>query len=240
MQIIAKNLLDKFTKQARKGFYYDAFIRFEKRLVEDKILRVVSGGIVLNVGCGPNGTERKLFPRTFNVYGIDVDGNSLRVLYDKRLYQGLMQGSITALPLASNSVDVVYLRLVLHHLIVPRYLLDSAIVECFRVLKREGVLALVEPNSWNPIGAIMNISHKLGIDCFIHGTDDDIALSPLALQKRLASHASELSTYVVSYNWQRLPIPLQKLVNAAHCAFESVSDTVPYFGHTLMMTAIKR
>jgi len=239
MQTIAKNLLDSLTKQARKGFYYDAFLRFEKRLVREKILSLVSSGMVLNVGCGPYGTERCLFPQTFSVYGIDVDGDSVRALSEKCLYQGLMQGSITALPLASNSIDVVYLRLVLHHLIAPRYLLDRGLSECFRVLKRGGVLALVEPNSWHPIGAMMNISHKLGIDSFIHGTDDDIALSPVALRRKLAANATRPSTYVVSYNWQRLPIPLQRLVNGSQRAFESFSERIPYFGHTLMMTAIK-
>ena len=146
----------------------------------------------------------------------------------------------SSLPIAAARFDIVYLRLVLHHLVYPHYLLEKGIAECFRVLKRGGVLALVEPNSWHPLGALLNLAHCLGVDAYIHGHDDDVALSPLKLRKELSrNHGTKISVHVVTYNWRRLPIPVQRIFNGTQWMLGSLNDKLPYFGHTLMMTAIK-
>ena len=235
-----QSFLDRVTVEERKGYYNEAFIATERTLVAKRICSRISGGVVLNVGCGRNGTERRLFPDSFRVYGVDVDADSLRTLNSRRWYQGVTQGSIDSLPFATARIDVVYCRLMLHHLIFPRYLLSSGLAECFRVLKPGGILALVEPNSWHPLGMAMNLAHSCGIDAAIHGHDDDIALSPLMLKKQLlAIGAQNLHITAVSYNWRRLPLPVQKLINTAHRRLVKVSNRFPYLGHTLMMTAVK-
>jgi SAM-dependent methyltransferase len=144
------------------------------------------------------------------------------------------------LPFASESFDIIYLRLVLHHLIYPENILAESVHECFRVLKSGGLLALVEPNSWNPIGALMNAAHRLGVDTYIHGTNDDVALSPLALYKLLSRFSSAISTHVVSYNWRRLPISVQLRIDQLQSLLSNLSAKVPYFGHSLMMVARKQ
>src|SRR5262245_5126045 len=177
------NLLDRISTADRLGYYYDTFMETEKVLVRENICKVVSQGKVLNVGCGPYGTERRLFPaEAYDIYGVDINADSLQVLSSRNLYRGLVNASIASLPIASARFDIVYLRLVLHHLVYPHYLLEKGIAECFRVLKRGGVLALVEPNSWHPLGALLNLAHCLGVDAYIHGHDDDVALSPLKLR----------------------------------------------------------
>jgi SAM-dependent methyltransferase len=235
------NLLDRLTPEIRLGYCYDKFIETEKVLVREKICKVVSQGKVLNVGCGPHGTERRLFPaEAYDIYGVDIDGDSLQVLSSRNLYRGLVNASIASLPIAAARFDIVYLRLVLHHLVYPQYLLEKGITECFRVLKPGGVLALVEPNSWHPLGALLNLAHRIGLDAQIHGHDDDVALSPLRLRKELAAnHGANISVNVVSYSWRRLPIPVQSVLNGTQQMLGTLNDKLPYFGHTLMMTAIK-
>jgi SAM-dependent methyltransferase len=159
--------------------------------------------------------------------------------FEKSTFDYVFRGSITSLPVASDSFDVVYLRLILHHLVYPKYALEDGLRECFRVLKPGGMLALVEPNSWHPVGALMNLAHALGLDMYIHGTDDDVALSPRALRKMLSNSASDVSTHVVTYSWRRLPIPIQEVCYRFQHVVGKFSTKVPYFGHTLMMTAVK-
>jgi SAM-dependent methyltransferase len=234
------NLLDRVSNVNRFSYYYNTFLATEVVLVKNSLLKVIPRGKVLNVGCGRNGTERSLFPTdAYEIYGTDISEESLRILHKRNLYNGVFRGSITSLPLASDSFDVVYLRLILHHLVYPNYTLEDGLRECFRVLKPGGILALVEPNSWHPVGALMNLAHVLGLDMYIHGTDDDVALSPRLLRKVLARFASDISTHVVTYSWRRMPIPIQDVCNRVHGVLGKFNEKVPYFGHTLMMTAVK-
>jgi SAM-dependent methyltransferase len=234
------NLLDRFSSPDRFDYFAKAFFAVEKALVAKKVAAVVPRGIVLNVGCGRHGTERILFPKPdYAIYGVDTNEESLGILAKRGIYEGLAKGSITSLPVPSASVDVVYLRLILHHLVAPKNLLSDGLRECFRVLKPGGMLVLVEPNSWHPVGALMNLAHALRLDMYIHGTNDDVALSPLMLRRRLSTFASRISTHVVSYAWRRLPISVQTLSNRIQTRMGKLSEKVPFFGHTLMMTAVK-
>ena len=234
------NLLDRFTGAARLNYFSEAFFEVEKTLVAEKVATVVPRGTVLNVGCGRHGTERALFPETdYAIYGVDTNEESLRILAERRSYNGLIKGSITSLPVPSATVELVYLRLILHHLVSPRNLLSEGLRECFRVLKPGGMLVLVEPNAWHPVGALMNLAHALRLDLYIHGTNDDVALSPLILRRQLSTFASDISTHVVSYTWRRLPISVQTVFNRMQRRMGRLNAKVPFFGHTLMMTAVK-
>jgi SAM-dependent methyltransferase len=234
------NLLDRFSSPDRFDYFAKTFFAAEKALVAEKVATVVPRGTVLNVGCGRHGTERDLFPKAnYAIYGVDTNEESLRILAKRGIYEGLVKGSITSLPVPSATVEVVYLRLVLHHLVSPKNLLGEGLQECFRVLKPGGMLVLVEPNSWHPVGALMNLAHALRLDMYIHGTNDDVALSPLMLRWRLSAFASDISTHVVSYAWRRLPISVQALSNRIQTRMGALSESVPFFGHTLMMTAVK-
>ena len=235
-----RNILDRLSTEERFSHYYAAFVSSEKALISEHIRRIIPRGNVLNVGCGGNGVERTLFPASgYKIVGVDISAADLEVLRAKKLFDGLYNANIVALPFRDGSFDIIYLRLVLHHLVYPANLLAEGLRECFRVLRSGGILTLVEPNSWHPIGLLMNIAHQLGIDRHIHGTDDDIALSPLVLRRILAPYSSNVSTHAVTYSWRRLPIPLQTCVDGMHSKLHVLSN-MPYFGHTLMMIACKR
>jgi SAM-dependent methyltransferase len=234
------NLLDKFSRKDRFEYYYASFLATEKKLIKDNIMNQIPQGMILNVGCGSIGTERRLFPTSgYEIFGADVNVESLKILQRKKLYNAVYNASISSLPFAQGTFDIVYLRLVLHHLVYPENILVKGLEECFRVLKPGGLLALVEPNSWHPIGALMNIAHTFGIDMYIHGTDDDVALSPRMLHKILSQYGKDISIYVVSYSWRRLPIACQICVDFVHSVLKNLTGKMPYFGHTLMMLAHK-
>lgn len=235
------NLLDRVSRRDRFEHYYTSFFATEKTLVKENIIRHLPRGMILNVGCSSIGTERRLFPTSdYEIYGVDINRESLKILQSKKLYGALYNATISSLPFGEGTFDIIYLRLVLHHLIYPENVLAKGLEECFRVLKTGGILALVEPNSWHPIGTLMNIAHLFGIDLYVHGTDDDVALSPLMLRRILALYGTDLSTHVVSYNWRRLPIFCQNFIDFFHSHVKNPSDKLPYFGHTLMMLARKR
>jgi hypothetical protein len=69
----------------------------------------------------------------------------------------------------------------------------------------------------------------------VHGTPDDIPLSPrlLVREARAAGLAPEL--HAVTYGWRRLPAPAQRVV---HSLDEAGSrPRLAPFGHTLMLIA---
>jgi SAM-dependent methyltransferase len=235
------NLLDRVSTKERFAYYYGRFAAREKELISRRITDVIAEGRILNVGCGQNGVERSLFPVAgYPIHGVDINAEELRILRGKNLYQALYKANITSLPFRDESFDIIYLRLVLHHLVYPENILSRALEECFRVLRSGGILALVEPNSWHPVGAIMNLAHRLGLDMYIHGTDDDVALSPLHLRRIVGRYSTQVYTHAVTYSWRRLPIAFQAWIDRAQVRLNPSLDRLPYFGHTLMIVAQKR
>ena len=235
-----ENLLDRLSSGDRFDYFSRNLAAVEERLVAENVRSIIPRGKVLNVGCGRHGTERTLFPaESYEIFGVDVSEESLRILGSARTYEGVLAGSITELPFPPASFDVVYLRLVLHHLVSPRYLLADGLDECFRVLRPGGVLALVEPNSWHPVGALMNLAHALRVDLYVHGTDDDVALSPRMLRGQLSRHAATISVHAVTYAWRRLPVSVQALCDRLRLRGDREAAKLPFFAHTLFMAAVK-
>jgi ubiquinone/menaquinone biosynthesis C-methylase UbiE len=107
---------------------------------------------VLDIGCG-DGTTELFMQRYFSHWrltGIDVSEGSINAAKEKNLpgvsfsiYNG------TAIPFADESVDVVFVAGVLHH--VEFSLHDELIKEIARVLKRGGRLHVFEHNPLNPL-----------------------------------------------------------------------------------------
>lgn len=235
-----ENLLDRLSSGDRFDYFARNLAAAEERLVAQTVRSVVPNGRVLNVGCGRHGTERSLFPpESYEIFGVDVSEESLRILHSGGTYEGVLGGSITTLPFQDARVDIVYLRLILHHLVSPQFLLRDGLRECFRVLRSGGVLALVEPNSWHPIGAMMNLAHHLKLDMAIHGTDDDVALSPRMLKAELAPYSSRISMQAMTYAWRRMPIGMQAFVGRLQNRGRRLTERVPHFAHTLFIAAIK-
>jgi len=132
------------------------------------------------------------------------------------------------------SFDVVLYRLVLHHLVYQGPL-APCFAEAARLLRPGGALIAVEPGLWHPVGAGLALANRLGLGTRVHGTPDDIPLSPRRLCAEAARAGLRPRLYAVTYGWRRLPArvqralwPLDRLGGRRWAA---------PFGHTLMLIA---
>jgi len=102
---------------------------------------VAPGAVVLDAGCGAGGLLEEVTERwpEVRVVGADVSWDALKFARGRGL-RGLIVGSAAELPVASESVDVVFSNDVLQHLDGEE---DSrALLGTLRVLKRGGVVCV--------------------------------------------------------------------------------------------------
>ena len=107
--------------------------------------------------------------------------------------------------------------------------------EARRLLRPGGALVAIEPNVLHPVGAALALANRAGLGVRVHGTPDDIPLSPrkLAAAARAAGLRPEL--HAVSYSWRRLPMPAQRAIGALD-RFGSAPG-MRWLGHTFMLIA---
>jgi len=138
------------------------------------------------------------------------------------------------LPFEPGSFDVVLYRLVLHHLVYQGPL-GPVFEEAVRLLRPGGALVAVEPGLWHPVGAGLALANRAGLGPAVHGTPDDIPLSPRTLTREARAAGLDPELHGVTYSWRRLPPGAQRAVQALDGA-GSRRRLAP-FGHTLMLIA---
>ena len=228
----ADNLLDRVGDADTRQLHYDQEMRRERAILDRRL--PLAGGDVLSVGCGRH-PGRHLFPRpAFRMTGVDLDEETI----DSLLETGELDDGTVAragqLPYEPGSFDVVLYRLVLHH-VVYQGPLGPVFGEAARLLRPGGALVAVEPGLWHPVGAGLAMANRAGLGPAVHGTPDDIPLSPrvLAGEARRAGLRPEL--HAVTYGWRRLPRAAQRAVHALDGA--GSRPRLAPFGHTLMLIA---
>ena len=114
--------------------------------------------------------------------------------------------------------------------------LEPCLREAHRLLRPGGALVAIEPNLFHPVGAALALANRAGLGVKVHGTPDDIPLSPrrLAAAARAAGPASP-QLHAVSYSWRRLPRRVQRAVGALD-RFGSAPG-LRWAGHTFMLIA---
>jgi SAM-dependent methyltransferase len=228
----ADNLLDRHSDAQTLQVHYEREYRRERTLLDRRL--PIAGGEVLAVGCGWH-PGRHLFPSPeFRMTGVDVDEAKVEHL----LATGDLDAGAVArageLPYEPDSFDVVLYRLVLHH-IAYQAPLDPVFREAARLLRTGGALVAVEPGLWHPVGAGLAIANRLGLGPWVHGTPDDIPLSPRTLTRAARAAGLEPELHAVTYGWRRLPRPAQRALHALD-PLGSRRRLAP-FGHTLMLIA---
>jgi SAM-dependent methyltransferase len=140
------------------------------------------------------------------------------------------------LGLASASFDVVLYRAVLHH-IAFQGPLGPCFAEAARLLRPGGALVALEPGLWHPVGLGLALANHTGAATRLHGTPDDVPLSPraLAAEARRGDLTPEL--HAVTYTWRRMPRWLQRALQPLD-ELGSRRRAAP-FGHTLLLIARK-
>jgi SAM-dependent methyltransferase len=227
-------VLDRLSRRPTLEHYYAHIMRRERLLVDRRL--GLTGGEVLSVGCGWH-PGRHLFPSpAFRLVGVDSEPDRVAgVLSSGRADEALV-GYAGRLELAPSSFDVVLYRLVLHHLVFHGPL-EPYFSEAARLLRPGGALVAIEPGLWHPVGLALAAANRAGAATALHGTPDDVPLSPARLISEARAAGLEPELYAVTYLWRRFPPRLQDAL-APLDAIGSRPRAAP-LGHTLMLIARK-
>ena len=204
----------------------------ERELVRRRL--ALTGGNVLSVGAGWH-PGRHLFPApAFRLVAADADPDRVAGVASSGRADEAVLGHAGKLELEPRSFDVVLYRLVLHH-IAFQGPLAPCFTEAARLLVPGGVMIAIEPGLWHPVGAALSLANRTGTATALHGTPDDIPLSPrrLLAEARAAGLAPEL--HAVTYSWRRLPPAIQRAISPLDELGSRPRAAV--FGHTLMLIA---
>ncbi len=228
-----ENLLDQLSDSRTLTHFYLHTMERERELLRRRLPLV--GGRVLSVGCGWQ-PGRHLFPAPgFHLVAVDPNGDHVRgVLETGRADEALIGAAGHLDQLADRSFDVVLYRLVMHH-IAYQGPLAPAFAEAERLLVPGGALVVIEPGLWHPVGLGLAAANCAGLGPALHGTPDDVPLSPrrLAAAARAAGLAPEL--HAVTYAWRRLPVVLQRRL--ARLDRIGSRPRAALFAHTFMLIA---
>ena len=228
----ADNLLDRVGDAGTRQVHYDQEMRRERALL-DRSLPIESGE-VLSVGCGRH-PGRHLFPApAFRMTGVDLDAAMIASLVESGELDDGTVARAGELPYEPGSFDVVLYRLVLHHVVFQRPL-GPVFAEAARLLRPGGALVAVEPGLWHPVGAGLALANRAGLGPAVHGTPDDIPLSPRTLTREARAAGLEPELHAVTFGWRRLPAAAQRALHGLDGA--GSRPRLAPFGHTLMLIA---
>jgi SAM-dependent methyltransferase len=227
-------VLDRLSRRSTLEHFYAHMMERERLLVDRRL--GLTRGEVLSIGCGWH-PGRHLFPApSFRLVGVDSDPDRVAGVLSSGRADEAFVGYAGSLELPDQSFDVVLYRLVLHHLAF-RGPLDPYFSEATRLLRPGGALVAVEPGLWHPVGLALAAANRSGAATTIHGTPDDVPLSParLVAEARAAGLIPEL--HAVTYLWRRLPPTIQD----ALAPLDAVGSRprAAALGHTLMLIARK-
>ena len=228
----ADNLLDRVGDAGTRQLHYDQEMRRERAILDRRL--PLRAGEVLSVGCGWH-PGRHLFPRPeFHMTGVDLDAAMIASLRDSAELDDGTVGRAGELPYEPDSFDVVLYRLVLHHVAFQRPL-GPVFAEAARLLRPGGALVAVEPGLWHPVGAGLALANSAGLGPAVHGTPDDIPLSPRTLTREARAAGLEPELHSVTFGWRRLPAAAQRALHGLDGA--GSRPRLAPFGHTLMLIA---
>ncbi len=202
------NLLDRHSHPATIELHDEQMKRRERKLLDRRLGR--AGGEVLAVGCGWH-PGRHMFPAPdWRLTAVDVEPDKVRHVLEKgEADEGFVGRGGELSQLEDESFDVVLYRLVLHH-IAYQGPLGACFAEAFRLLRPGGALVVTEPNLFHPVGIGLALANKLGLGTKIHGTPDDIPLSPRLLEREARAAGLEPELHALTYSWRRMPQGLQR------------------------------
>ncbi len=228
------NVLDRLSRRSTLEHYYGHMMQRERLLVDRRL--GLSGGEVLSIGCGWH-PGRHLFPApAFRLVGVDSEPDRVAgVLSSGRADEALV-GRAGQLDLAPGSFDVVLYRLVLHHLAFHGPL-GPYFSEAARLLRPGGALVAIEPGLLHPVGLALAAANRTGAATALHGTPDDIPLSPARLIGEARAAGLEPELHAVTYLWRRLTPALQDALAPLDALGSRPRPA--RLGHTLMLIARK-
>jgi hypothetical protein len=106
------------------------------------------------------------------------------------------------------------------------------------LLRPGGALIAVEPGAWHPVGLGLGLANTAGLGTAVHGTPDDIPLSPRRLVAEARAVGLRPELHAVTYTWRRMPPGVQRGLWGFDRRF-GTRRIAARFGHTLMLIARK-
>jgi len=229
----ADNLLDRLSDPATLAEHYERCKRRERELLERHL--GLHGGDALSVGCGWHPGRHLLPAPQWRLVAADIDPERPRHAVAQGEADEGLQGAAGQLDeLPDASFDVVLHRLMLHH-VAYSGALAPCIAEARRLLRPGGALVAIEPNLFHPVGAALALANRAGLGVRIHGTPDDIPLSPRRLVADARAVGLKPELHAVSYTWRRLPVRAQRAVGVLD-RFGS-APVLRELGHIFMLIA---
>jgi SAM-dependent methyltransferase len=203
------NLLDRISDPDTLELYYAQVKRRERELLGR--LLPLTGGDVLSVGAGWD-VGRHLFPApAWHLTVADADLNVVTHASDTGQADEAVVARAGELPFEPASFDVALYRLVLHHVAYTEPL-GPVVAEAARLLRPGGFLVSLEPGLFHPVGAALAFANRARIARPIHGTVDDLPLSPLKLRSFARQARLEPQIHAVTFAWRRLPRAVQRAI----------------------------
>jgi SAM-dependent methyltransferase len=226
------NLLDRRSRPSTLEAHYRHMQERERAILERRL--AVAGGDVLSVGAGWH-PGRHLFPAPeFRMVAADADPERVAgVLETGRADEGHV-GHAGRLGLPARSFDVVLYRLVLHH-IAFQGPLAPCFAEAAGLLRPGGALIAIEPGLWHPVGAGLALANRTGLAARVHGTPDDVPLSPRRLIAESLATGLVPELHAVTYTWRRLAPGIQRALQPLDRL--GSRPRLSRLGHTLMLIA---
>lgn len=230
------NLLDRLSDPATLEAQYERGRRRERLLLHRHL--GLTGGDALSVGCGWHPGRHLLPAPAWRLVAVDADPTRPAACVERGEADEGFVGSAGALHgVPDASYDVVLYRLVLHHVAYAAPL-GPVFAEAARLLRPGGALVAVEPNLWYPVGAALAMANRLRLGVRVHGTPDDIPLSPRRLVHGATAAGLTAQLHAVSYVWRRLPPAAQRAIGGLD-RFGSLPGA-RVLGHSLMLIAHRR
>ena len=227
------NLLDRLSDPATLAAQYERGKSRERALLDRHL--GLAGGDAISIGCGWHPGRHLLPAPQWRLVAADIDPERPRFAVQQGTADDGLQGAAGELDgLRDASFDVVLHRLVLHH-VAYHGPLDACLAEARRLLRPGGALVAIEPNLFHPVGAALALANRAGLGVHVHGTPDDIPLSPRRLVAAARVAGLEPQLHAVSYSWRRLPVRAQRAVGALD-RFGSAPG-LRWAGHTFMLIA---
>lgn len=226
------NLLDRHSRPEALEHHYRHAMERERTLLHRYL--PIDHGDVLSVGCGRHPGRHLFRAPAFRLMAVDTEPAMVRAVLADGTADEARVGVAGRLALPERSFDVVLYRLVLHH-IAYQGPLAPCFGEAAALLRPGGAMVAIEPGRWHPVGAGLAVANRAGVATRIHGTPDDIPLSPRRLVGEAARAGLRPELHAVTYGWRRLPVPAQRAL--APLDELGSRPRAAVLGHTLMLIA---
>jgi ubiquinone/menaquinone biosynthesis C-methylase UbiE len=122
---------------------------FEKTwAILDEHTNVYADLSVLDAGCGAGAWSRRFKEKNCEVTGLDFSEGMLKLAKSLDRVSRYCRGNLFNLPVYDDAFDVVFFGYVLHHF--TKHDIGKILREALRVVKKNGVVASIDPNLVNP------------------------------------------------------------------------------------------